>query len=225
MTTEVFLIDYENIQPDVSPALAIEDSLVIVFLGSGQNKLPTTLVDTMHKLGSKGQYIQIEHINKNNLDIHLVFHIGRLLSELPNAFFHIISKDHDYDPLLEHINREVNRAARWGTLSDAIERKHSPTVCKTDEKIHTEKVRTEKITLSKLQTIEHLKFVQQCIINEKNLPKTQATLLDWLRSDVFRNKLKRVEIVKIISQLQSAKLIRLKHSKVIYGAVNKIKIA
>jgi hypothetical protein len=136
MATEVFLVDYENVQPDVLPALAVENSLVIAFVGPHQDKLPFTFVEAMQKFGNKGQYIRVAHVNKNNLDMHLAFHLGRLITELPDAFFHIISKDHDYDPLLEHINQTVNRAARWESLSDAIARKRPPNVNKANEKIY-----------------------------------------------------------------------------------------
>ncbi len=113
MKTQVFLIDYENVQPDVLPALAVEDVRVLVFVGPQQGRLQFELVEAMQKLGAKAEYVRVARPGKDALDMHLAFHLGRLCCEMTDAYFHVIAKDRDYDPLLARINHPVERAAKW----------------------------------------------------------------------------------------------------------------
>jgi hypothetical protein len=227
MVTEVFLIDYENVQPDVFPALALKDALVILFVGMQQHKLPPNLTDTMQKLKTNGRYVRMENISKNNLDMHLACYMGFLLKDLPDAFFHIISNDHGYDPLLKYVNKVGNRAARWATLSDAIMSKHSPIDCEPKEKvcaISNAKTKTQHKSPAVNAKTNYLEIVRSRLLTRKGLPATLKTLSNWLRA-MFSNKLDDTKITKIIVQLESANLLKIIGDKVIYNPANNAEIA
>jgi hypothetical protein len=52
------------------------------------------------KLGNQIEWIQINGNGKNALDFHIAFELGRLAQKEAKSFFHIISKDTGYDPLV-----------------------------------------------------------------------------------------------------------------------------
>ncbi len=54
-------------------------------------------------LGSNAEYVILEAAGKNALDFHIAYYIGVLSSQEPTAFFHIISKDSGFDPLIKHL--------------------------------------------------------------------------------------------------------------------------
>jgi hypothetical protein len=135
MAIEIFLINYENVEPDVLPALALRDALVILFVDAHPSDLPSNLVDILQELKGNGRYIRAKRASENNLDMHLVCYMEDLLKNLPDAFFNIISKDHNIDSLLRHINTVANRAARWTNLNDAVMGKHSSIVYTPKEKV------------------------------------------------------------------------------------------
>jgi len=196
MKTQVFLIDYENVQPDVLPALALEDVLVLVFVGPQQSKLPFALVDAMQKLGSKAEYVRVAHAGKDALDMHLAFHLGRLCCQMPEAYFHVIAKDRDYDPLLEHINKPLKRAAKWGNLNDV------PMLQRFQANTLPEQVQA---------TVRWLKE------RPKNRPSTQKKLANTLTKAVFAERLDEATIHEVIVQLEKRKLLAIEGQKVHYG--------
>ncbi|MDE2416524.1 MAG: hypothetical protein KGN32_01845 [Burkholderiales bacterium] len=196
MKTQVFLIDYENVQPDVLPALALEDVLVLVFVGPQQSKLPFALVDGMQKLGSKAEYVRVAQAGKDALDMHLAFHLGRLCCQMPEAYFHVIAKDRDYDPLLEHINKPLKRAAKWGNLNDV------PMLQRFQANTLPEQVQA---------TVRWLKE------RPKNRPSTQKKLANTLTKAVFAERLDEATIHEVMAQLEKRKLLTIEGQKVHYG--------
>ncbi len=54
-------------------------------------------------MGPKAEYVQISGNGPNALDFHIAFYVGQLAEKFPDAFFHIISKDKGFDPLIDHL--------------------------------------------------------------------------------------------------------------------------
>src|SRR6185369_15922217 len=50
-----------------------------------------------------GSYVQISSHGPSALDFHIAYYIGRLAAAHPDAYFHIISKDKGFDPLINHL--------------------------------------------------------------------------------------------------------------------------
>ena len=111
-------IDWENVQPEIFPSLQAEHIYMLVFVGAQQNKLSFPIVEAVQKMGSRAQYVKVTQAGNNALDMHMAFHIGRVSVEKPNACFHIISKDCDYDPLIQHLKSLKINAKRY---ADVIE--------------------------------------------------------------------------------------------------------
>lgn len=97
------LIDYENVQAKSLALLKGEQFRVRVFLGPNNTKLPVDLVLAMHEFGDRAEYIMLETPGANALDFHIAYYIGVLSTSDPSGFFHIISKDTGFDPLIKHL--------------------------------------------------------------------------------------------------------------------------
>ncbi len=102
------LIDYENVQPEAISALDQEYFKVIVFVGATQSKVTYEVAIAMQKLGNKAEYIKIAGNGPNALDFHIAFYIGRISAKEPDTYFHIVSKDTGFDPLIDVISKVSN---------------------------------------------------------------------------------------------------------------------
>lgn len=112
MKTHYVLIDYENVQVKSLALLKGGHFRVKVFLGPKNPKLHLDLVVAMQKFGDRGEYIVLEAGGKNALDFHIAYYLGNLAAADPTGFFHVISKDTGFDPLLEHLKARGVSAAR-----------------------------------------------------------------------------------------------------------------
>ncbi len=197
MRTQVFLIDYENVQPDVLPALALEDVKVLLFVGPHQGKLRFDLVEAMQKLGDKAEYVRVAQAGKDALDMHLAFHLGRLCREMPEAYFHVIAKDRDYDSLLVHINQPAGRAAKWKSLAEV------PLLQRFQASSAPERASAAQRWLAE---------------RPKNRPATRKTLVNTLAKAVFAQRLDEPAIAAVLALLEKRKVLTVDGKKVTYDA-------
>jgi PIN domain len=106
------LVDHENVSIEDISALKGEHVRLIVFVGSTQKKLSADAVMSIHKMGNKAEYVQMSGSGPNALDFHLAFYLGRLAQLDQNAFFHVVSKDKGFDPLIAHLSAQDIQAER-----------------------------------------------------------------------------------------------------------------
>ena len=116
MRKNYVLIDYENVPIKTVALLTGEQFEVRVFLGPKNTKLPLELVLTMQALKQRAEYIVLETVGNNALDFHIAYTLGTLAAAEPDAFFHIISKDTGFDPLLDHLKQQKITAVRSVSL-------------------------------------------------------------------------------------------------------------
>jgi outer membrane biosynthesis protein TonB len=119
MRTHYVLIDYENVQVKSLALLfdtTSEQFQVRVFLGKTNTKLGRDLVIAMHALGSRAAYVALDSSGPNALDFHIAFYLGELVAIDSSAFFHIISKDKGFDPLVAHLKSRNVLAARSASI-------------------------------------------------------------------------------------------------------------
>lgn len=118
MRTNYLFIDFENVQVDSLALLKGDHFKVKVFLGPNNKKLPRELVIAMHELGSRAEYITLEAHGSNALDFHISFYLGQAVSADPKGFFHIISKDTGFDPLIMHLKGKGVFSARSPSIKE-----------------------------------------------------------------------------------------------------------
>ena len=106
MRTNFVLIDSENVKPEYIEKLNHEHFRVVVFVGAHLTRLDFPTVKAVQALGANGSYVQISSHGPSALDFHIAYYIGKLSAEHPNAYFHIISKDKGFDPLIQHLREQ-----------------------------------------------------------------------------------------------------------------------
>lgn len=126
MPTHYVLVDFENVQPDLS-TLAGTPFKVKVFFGARQQegRVPFKLLDAMLALGGNVEPVKILRSGSNAVDMHIAYFIGRLLEKEPDASIHIISGDTDFDPLVEYLKAQGVNCRRAKSVAD-IARQAAP---------------------------------------------------------------------------------------------------
>ncbi len=195
MRKNIVLIDFESVQPPSMSVLAADHFRVKVFVGATQNKLPFELVTAMQRMGERADYIKIAGSGPNALDFHIAYYIGRISCEEPEAFFHIISKDTGFDPLVHHLKEQKIFCGRWPSLEEI------PAVKATQLKTPDERAR---VFLSRLQQPNATK------------PRTEKTLRSSVAAH-FQKQLTDVEISAVISALHEPGHLSINAGKVTYA--------
>lgn len=193
MRTNIVLIDFESVQPASLGVLAADHFRLKVFVGATQSKLPFDLVAAMQRMGERAEYIKIAGTGPNALDFHIAYYIGRISRDETDAFFHIISKDTGFDPLIQHLKHQKIFCGRWPSLEEipAVKAMHLTT---PDERA--------RAFLGRLQQPKASK------------PGTEKTLRSSVAAH-FQKQLTDAEVSAIIDALQG-----LNHLSIIAGKVN-----
>jgi hypothetical protein len=120
MPTNYVLVDFENVQPDSLAALATGQFRVKVFVGASQAKgrISFELVHSMQALGANAEYVKIARTGKNAVDMHIAYYVGRLLEKEPGAVVHIVSRDTDFDPLIEYLHAKGSACKRVKSIAE-----------------------------------------------------------------------------------------------------------
>ncbi len=118
MKTNYILIDYENVQPQNIEILNGHPFKVVVFVGANQSKIPFEIASALQKLGEHAEYVKIGGNGQNALDFHIAFYIGQIAERDPNSYFHIISKDTGFDPLIKYLKTKKIFAQRETDLAE-----------------------------------------------------------------------------------------------------------
>lgn len=203
MSKNYILIDYENVQPKNIELLKGNNFKILVFVGANQNKIPFEIVEVLQSFGNDAEYIKIDTINKNNLDFHIAFYIGKISSIDENAYFHIISKDTGFDSLINHLKNKKIKIQRQNDLSEIK-------IIKKTSEIKNEDRKNINIE-SAIETI-----IKNIKAKGNSKPTTKKALLNsmdsWLRKN-FDEK-SREEFVK---DLIKKKYISIKDNKITYN--------
>jgi len=97
------LIDLENVRPENLGLVAGGQFKVKIFAGNQQKNVPIDMAQVLQPFGPDAEYIRIDGHGKNALDFHIAYYIGRLAVEQPGSYFHVISRDTGFDPLIRHL--------------------------------------------------------------------------------------------------------------------------
>ena len=195
MRTNYVLIDYENVQPEAVASLAQDHFKVMVFVGASQSKVTFDAAAALQKMGNKAEYVKIAGNGPNALDFHIAYYIGLLAAGEPDAYFHIISKDTGFDPLIQHLKSRNIFAARSKAISDI------PLIKATSAKSPAERV---SIVIAKLQQLG------------ASRPRTLKTLTSTV-SSLFQKQLTEPELKVLLEALVSTGTVAVTGAKVSYA--------
>jgi hypothetical protein len=194
LRTNYVLIDLESVQPADVAELDKEHFTVIVFVGHHQTKIPTDLVTALQRMGDRAQYVRLTGDGKNALDFHIAFYIGQIAAKNPDAFFHIISKDKGFQPLVEHLK----------TLN---------IFCVRSEDIHEiPLVRSSKVKTPDQRAALFIEKLEKPGATRARTPKTLRNAIATL----FQKQLSEADLDATVAALQNKGFLSIADNKVVY---------
>ena len=194
MRTNFILVDFENVQPKDVGLLKGGPFKVKVFLGPNQSKVPVTLAAALQTLGDNAEYVCLETAGNNAVDFHIAYYIGVLSSEEPTGYFHIISKDSGFDPLIKHLKGRKVFAQRSKCIADIPYFK--PVLAAGTE--------------AQVEVV-----VADLIRRKASKPRTKATLISTLHA-LFKKELSEQQLSQLFAALCTRGVVKVDGTKVIY---------
>lgn len=188
------LIDYENVQPKSLAVLNGHEFRVMVFVGANQGKIPFELASALQALGANAEYVKIGGNGPNALDFHIAYYIGQIAEKDPDAYFHIISKDAGFDPLIKHLKEKKMFAQRERELAE-IPLLRISNATSIGEKIEA--------------------IVKSLAARGHSRPRKVKTLANTINA-LFLKKLEEDELAAIIEQMKQRDLIMVENENVSY---------
>jgi len=197
MRNNYVLIDFENITPDNLDLLDPEWVKVFLFVGKNQTKIPIALAKSIHKLGERAQYVEMAGTGHNALDFHIAYYIGRISVTDKTAFFHIISNDTGFDPLIVYLKQENIYADRVASIEEI------PALIQ---------VRVGEKTLD-----ERIAFAKERLLRPNaTRPRTRKTLSSHIAA-MFLKMLSEEEITSIVEGLIENNCIHENGTRLVYS--------
>lgn len=195
MRVNYVLIDLENVQPTTLSGLDTNFFKILIFVGSHQAKISFELASAAQSLGDRVAYIKIIGNGSNALDFHIAYYVGRLSLQDPTAYFHIISKDAGFDPLIQHLKSQKIGIARSKSIEEI------PLIKASNCNTLQEKV---SVVLGNLKQ------------RGASKPRTLKTLSSTIHS-LFQKQLPSEELEALLAELQAVGAITIADNKVTYA--------
>lgn len=195
MKTNYVLIDYENVQPEAMAVLNQDHFKVLVFVGANQAKVTFEVASALQQMGDRAEYVKITGNGSNALDFHIAFYIGVLAGIEPGAYFHIVSKDTGFDPLIQHLKAKKILACRSKDVTD----------------IPIVKAACTKSPVERLEVI-----IADLQRRGASKPRTLKTLASTING-IFQKSLAEHEIEALLAALQKHGILTVTENRVSYS--------
>ena len=150
--------------------------------GAGQSKVSFEIASALQRMGPRAEYARVSAPGKNALDFHIAFTIGELARADPEGYFHIISKDTGFDPLIRYARGRRIAVQRSVAIAEI------PLLKRLSAKNEPERL--------------HL-LVQNLTAHGNARPRKVTTLANSI-NHLFRKSLSELEIAGLIAALQQA---------------------
>ncbi len=111
-------VDYENVQTLDLAAIGSKGVTFMLLIGRDKKKLDVELVEQLFAHAASVELVRLTASGRNALDFTLAYYIGRAVAADPAGFFHIVSKDTGYDPMIEHLRSRHIRVRRHNDFSE-----------------------------------------------------------------------------------------------------------
>lgn len=194
-------VDFENVhQVDLSLIGAKSVSFTLM-VGPKQTKLDSDLVEKLMAHSASVHLVKLKSSGKNALDFALAYYLGRAALADPTAYFHIVSKDGGFDPLVEHLRSRhihVYRHASCEELTFTWPGKKLPVIEPIVEKPVVKKVAAKKVA-KKVATKIAAKKVAKKAVDKIDPVETwkERVLKDFKAHPMAQPKKRKALIAKI----------------------------
>jgi hypothetical protein len=180
-------VDYENVQELDLDLIAGKAVKVFLIVGQRQKSLPFVLIKQIHKYHDQVELIETDGTGRNALDMVLAYQIGLRAKADPEGYFHILSKDNDYDALVKHLRANEIRACRDEAFAKV----------------------SALVQVGRLSLDERVQWVAERIgKNKSSRPKRKKSLLANIHA-ICRKEISEAEAQQILDKMVACKLIKL----------------
>jgi len=214
-------VDFENVHQLDHSVIGTKAVSFTLLMGAKQTKVDAVVMERIMERAASVQLVRLTSTGKNALDFTIAYYVGRAVITDPTGYFHIVSKDKGYDPLIEHLRDRHIRAYRHDDFSTLTLTGHPkppitpPATQPTATPPATPSPKTPRKTTSKLpvaapskpqlkppvdlltKALAHLKK------NTTNRPKRKKTLLSHLR-DLKGKKATEADALDLVEKLCKA---------------------
>ncbi|MBX9609187.1 MAG: hypothetical protein K2Y51_23450 [Gammaproteobacteria bacterium] len=124
------LVDFENVHHIDLAIIGAKAVSLVILVGAKQKHLDAEMVVKLFEHAASVQLIRLTGSDRNAVDFALASYLGRAVLADPGAYFHIVSKDSGYDPLIAHLQSRhvrVRRHQDFSTLTFTGPAKVEPT--------------------------------------------------------------------------------------------------
>jgi hypothetical protein len=189
--TQYIFIDYENVSESDLTRVSGKAVRVLLILGTRQKNLPTSLFLFAQDHPEQLRIIQTPVDGRNALDFVLTLELGRRMAADPEGYFHIVSKDTDFDSVVRHLKGEKKLVSRYASLAEI------PALWTSDERITRIKAELSDATKSRPSTRKTLENKINSAFENKAEPEfiektikslVQAGILDFTETDKVNYK-------------------------------------
>ncbi|MGE0859547.1 MAG: PIN domain-containing protein [Gammaproteobacteria bacterium] len=179
------LVDFENVH-HIDPAIIGAKSVSLTILvGAKQTKLDAEMVVKLFEHSASVQLIRLTSSDKNAVDFALAYYLGRAVLADPTAYFHIVSKDSGYDPLIAHLASRHVRVRRHNDFSTLTFASSAVTATAAPKTAAKPKPTTATATpkADAVEQMENARLVLERLRKSAaNRPKKKKTLLSHLQN-------------------------------------------
>jgi hypothetical protein len=209
-------VDFENVHEVEHSVISHESVHLTLLLGPNQKKLDADLVENLLQHPGSVHLVRLTSSGRNALDFTLAYYLGRAAVLDPSGFFHIISRDTGYDPLVAHLRSIHVQAHRHPDFASLRSQLNPSTPAASATAIPPAPVPTKNIAIPKLskaakqqaplslvldehatRTLEHLKS------HPKSRPAREKTLTRHVLA-LFGNKITEAEATHVTEALHHA---------------------
>lgn len=177
-------VDFENVHEINLSVIGNKAVTFTLLLGAKHSKLDVSLVERLMEHASSVQLLRLSSSGKNALDFALAFYLGKAATADPTGYFHIISKDKGFDPLVEHLRSRHLNVRRHDDFSPLT----------FSAPVKTSTVQTDDLFG---RVLEHLRK------NKTNRPKRKKTLIHHLLGLAGKSATESA-VLDLIEKLQKA---------------------
>lgn len=213
-------VDFENVhQVDLSLIGAKSVSFTLM-VGPKQAKMDSDLVGTLMEHSASVQLVKLKSPGKNALDFALAYYLGRAALADPTGYFHIVSNDGGFDPLIEHLRARhihVYRHANCAELTFTWPGKKASVTEPIVEKTVVKKAAAEKLaknTVAKQVAIKatekmdpEVAWMERVLKDFKEhpkiLPKKEQALIAKI-ANLIKKKPGSPEVLAVIARMEKA---------------------
>lgn len=212
--THFVFVDFENV-PVVDLGLVEGKPVhVMLLIGKKQTWLDLPLVRQIHRLAAQVELVEVGASGRNALDLTLACYLGQAIQRIPEADFHIVSKDKDFEAMRTHLcatGRKVFQHSAFAALPFLKPTKKSgttkspfPVKMPLDLK-PTVPTKTIAPATKKKPADGYAKLLEQ-IRNGKNRPGTRAKLMHHIHT-VYGQKSTTEQQTSVVNRLINDRII------------------